>query len=213
MNAVGSAAALPLAAAPTEWHPARSAWPAPLPAKTKEGPATTAWLRESNKVVDEEVSFQERFSDPETGIQVLRLTSEPCVNHHIYPETPVSTPDGKRFIFARRSLLEAKTTFWIADLDLLRIRQVTDEAGAAAPIITPDGRWFYYSVGHTIKRLSPETFERETVFVAPEKEFPVIGGISTVDWSGTRFLTPARNARGRRILASWTTCTKWSSTA
>jgi Tol biopolymer transport system component len=178
--------------------PRSSALPA---ASSKEGPASTAWLREANRVVDEEVAFQERFIDSETGVAVLRLTSQPCVNHNIYPEAPISTPDGKRFIFARRTPLAAQATFWIADLDLLRVRRITDEDGASAPVVTPDGRWFYYSVGHTVKRMSPDTFERETVTTIPEREFPTVRGIASVDYSGTRFLTPARDAAGRYGLA------------
>ncbi len=186
---------------------ARTAGPAParaasLPAAAaKEGPASTAWLREANRVVDEEVAFQPRFVDSETGVAVLRLTAQPCVNHHIYPEAPISTPDGKRFIFARRAPLAAQATFWIADLDLLRVRQITDEDGASAPVVTPDGRWFYYSVGHAVKRMSPDTFERETVMTIPEREFPTVRGIASVDYSGTRFLAPARDAAGRHGLA------------
>ncbi len=195
-----SAAAVggPLAGGTAAGREARAGAPAGAAA---EPSASTAWLREANRVVDEEVAFQERFVDPDTGVAVLRLTSQPCVNHNIYPEAPVSTPDGKRFIFARRPALAAQATFWIADLELLRVRQITDEDGASAPVVTPDGRWFYYSVGHTIKRMSPETFERETVMTVPAREFPTIRGIASVDYSGTRFLTPAQDAAGRYGLA------------
>ncbi|MDD8016454.1 MAG: hypothetical protein PHX45_12245 [Acidobacteriota bacterium] len=161
----------------------------------REGPVTNLWARESNKVGDEEVAFQKKFMDPETGILAMRLTSLPCVSHHIYPEAPISTPDGKRFIFARQVAFGAATTFWIGDLETLLIRQVTDEDGAAAPIITPDGKWFYYSVGRRIKRMSPETFERETVFEVPE-DLPKAGGIISVDHSGTRFLASAVGKSG-----------------
>lgn len=159
-------------------------------------PASTAWRHEANKVFDEEVAFQKRFEDPETGIAVLRLTSEPCINHHIYPESPVNTPDGKRFIFARRKPLEYKITFWIGDIETLWVRQVTDEDGAGFPVMTPDGKWFYYSVGRTVIRMSPETFEREEVFTIPDDELKAVGTISSVDYSGTRFLTSARNKEG-----------------
>ena len=36
-------------------------------------PASLQWLRESNKVFDEEVAFQERFRDPESGLELLEL--------------------------------------------------------------------------------------------------------------------------------------------
>lgn len=140
----------------------------PAPGPGREGPVTNLWARESNKVGDEEVAFQKKFIDPETGVLAMRLTSLPCVSHHIYPEAPISTPDGKRFIFARQVAFGAAATFWIGDIETLLIRQVTDEEGAAAPVITPDGKWFYYSVGRRIKRMSSESFEREVVFEVPD---------------------------------------------
>ena len=149
-----------------------------------------AWLAESNQNGDEEVAYQERFADPDTGVRVMRLTSQPSINHTIYPETPVSTRDGTRFIFARRPALEAPTTFWIADISLRRCRQVTDEADAGAPIITPDNRWFFYSAGRSIRRMSPTSFERDEVFVVPDSILAV-GQILSVSQDGCRFLAPA----------------------
>jgi len=169
--------------------------PQSKPMSGRLGPASNIWPNESNKVSDEEVAFQKKFVDPETGILVIRLTSEPCVSHHIYPEAPISTPDGKRFIFARRQALGGKTTFWIADLETLRVRQITDEEGASAPVVTPDGKWFFYSVGRRVNRMSPETFEREVVFEIPD-ELEGVGGIVSVDYSGTRFLAGARGKSG-----------------
>ena len=160
-------------------------------------PASTVWLDESNQVGDEEVAFQERFEDPGSGIPILRLTSQPCINRNIYPEVPISTHDGKRFIFMfmRSRPLEGRRTFWIADVETHRIRQITGEENASAPVVTPDGKWFYYSAGSLIRRLSPVTFEREDRFVIPE-ELPEVKGIRSVDYSGTRFLAAARGQSG-----------------
>jgi hypothetical protein len=153
------------------------------------------WLDESNELIDDEVAFQERFRDPETSIPILRLTSQPCINTRIRPEAPISTPDGKRFIFARRLPLGGRTSYWIADIETHKIRQITDEEGAQAPVISPGGRWIYYSVGRVIKRLSPDSFEREERFEIPEQIDPW-GGVCSVDYSGTRFLTAARGRSG-----------------
>jgi len=158
-------------------------------------PASHLWLDESNQVSDEEVAFQGRFWEPESDIPILRLTSQPCINENIYPEAPISTPDGKRFIFSRRAPLAASGTFWIADLETHKIRQITDEEGAAPPVVVPGGRWLHYSVGHLIRRMSPVTFEREDRFLIPS-EFTGVGGIRSVDYSGTRFLTAARGGDG-----------------
>jgi len=158
-------------------------------------PASTVWLNESNQVGDEEVAFQSRFRDRDTGVEVLRLTSQPCVNEHIYPEAPISTPDGKRLIFARRPALSEQRTYWIADLETHRIRQITDEPDASWPVVTPDGHWFYYAVGRVIRRMSPETFEREDVCTVTG-DMPWISAHSSVDYSGTRFAAAARGSSG-----------------
>jgi hypothetical protein len=174
--------------------------PEAKPAGAATAPASNTWSHESNKVFDEEVAFQKKFVDPETGILVIRLTNEPCVSHHIYPEAPISTPDGKRFIFARRQALENKTTYWIGDLDLLAVRQITDEDHASAPVVTPDGKSFIYSVDRQVKRMSPDTLERAVIFEAPQ-DLDWVGGIVSVDYSGTRFLAAARDKSGEYGLA------------
>jgi hypothetical protein len=84
----------------------------------------------------------------------------------------------------------------MADIAIRRCRQLTDEEGAAAPIITPDGRWFYYSVGRSIRRLSPDTFEREDAFEIPAS-VPTVGAIVSVSHDGKRFLAPASRKPGR----------------
>lgn len=160
-----------------------------------KGPACTAWIDESNWVLDEEVAFQERFRDRETGVRVLRLTSQPCISMNIYPEHPASTPDGRRFIFARIAPLSAQITYWIADIEIRRVRQITDEPEARAPVVSPDGRWFYYSVGHAIWRMSPQTFERELCYEIPADLGPAVG-IRSMSVDGHRFLTAMRTPAG-----------------
>lgn len=158
-------------------------------------PASTAWFSESNQVFDEEVGFQARWHDPHTGVALLRLTSRPCISEHIYPEHPASTPDGRRFVFARTPALGGPTTYWIADTETRLIRQITDEPDAAAPVVTPDGQWLYYSAGRQVWRMSPETFERELCFEFPA-EFGWVGGVRSVSHDGRRFLTAARGPSG-----------------
>jgi hypothetical protein len=160
-----------------------------------KGPASTTWFDESNRVGDEEVAYQERFKDRETGLEVLRLTSQPCISGNIYPEHPASTPDGHRFIFYRMLPLSAQATFWVADTVMRRIRQITDEPDAQAPVVSPDGRWFYYSVGQAIWRMSPDTFEREECYAIPSG-FGSSVGIRSISADGKRFLTAVRTLSG-----------------
>ena len=136
-------------------------------------PASGRWFNESNVVVDEEVLARPDLNDPETGVQVLRLTTYQFVNSHIYPESPISTPDGKRFFFVRYNPLTQQSTQWMGDIETLRIRQVTDEPNAYSPVVTPDGKWFIYSAGRDVFRMSPDTFEREKIYTVPDEVGPI----------------------------------------
>jgi hypothetical protein len=61
-------------------------------------------------------------------------------------------------------------------------------------VVTPDGAWFYYSVGRAIMRMSPESFEREEVFRVPE-EIGSVSRIRSVSADGDRFLTANRRTK------------------
>lgn len=133
----------------------------------KKPPASMVWVHESNVVIDEEVLYQERFADPSTGVRPLRLTTFPFGNAHIYPEAQVGTPGGNRFIFVRYHPPCGFRTYWMADLDTLAVRQVTDEPDATPPAVAPDGSAIYYAAGNTIWRMSPDSFERERAYEVP----------------------------------------------
>lgn len=125
-------------------------------------PAADLWRRENNWVFDEEVAFQNRFNDPNSGLPIYQLTNEPIVSSNIYPEAPISTPDGKHFIFSRRMALSSHYTYWIADTETHWIRQVTDEENATAPIFNPKDGCFYYLDNANLKgyfwKTSPGSF-------------------------------------------------------
>jgi hypothetical protein len=162
----------------------------------RKPPASTIWHGESNVIGDPETPHMDRWRDPDTGVKVLRLTSLPCVNSHIYPEAPVSTPDGKRFLFSRFDPATQQTRYWIADLDTRRVRQATDETEASPPLLTPDGRWWLYMVGPLVIRMDPETYEREEYYTVP----PVIGvgrgGAWSISHCGNRMLVFSRPDSG-----------------
>jgi oligogalacturonide lyase len=104
--------------------------------------------------------------DQETGIAVTQMTSAPLIHENIYPEAPIFTPDSRFFVYARSVAPDQGREYWLADLSNNHLRRLTDERGATAPAISPDGRWMYYLVedrGIELKRLSLETYERESL--------------------------------------------------
>jgi hypothetical protein len=157
-------------------------------------PASLTWRRESNLVFDEEVAFQPRFCDPDTGLPLYRLTGEPVVSSNIYPEVPVSTPDGRFFIFSRRAALSDQVNYWIADTQRFFIRQVTDEANATEPVLHPTGDKFLYRRGQEIWSLKIPDFTREIVLVLPDEVEPV-SGLRSFDASGRYAVLAARSKK------------------
>ena len=148
-------------------------------------PASSTWQGEANRNSDEEVAFQPRHCDAETGVRIIRMTCLPWVSNHIYPEAPAHTPDGRRFVFRRSNPFTGEGHYWVGDLQSLRIRRITDEPGAAAPLVAPDGSAYIYSVGRQIWRMDPDTFERQLWWDVPE-EVGAIGAASTISHCGTR---------------------------
>lgn len=113
------------------------------------------------------------------GLRVVQITSDNRFsNNHIYMESHVFTPDSRRFVFERlRNPEETHTRkmlrdYMLCDLDdACSFRQITDEHGAIAPSVSPDGKFMYYVIDATtvgggfwaVRRVDLETFRRETV--------------------------------------------------
>lgn len=135
-----------------------------------EGPVYSEIIRESRQRPD--------FPDEKSpaGLQVVQITANPAVgSHNVYTEAQVFTPDSKRFVFMRQR------NIWLCDIeDGFSLRQITDEKGAIAPSVSPDGKWMYYFVNNTstfggallLKRVSLEDFTRQTLL---KLEGPVPG--------------------------------------
>lgn len=88
----------------------------------------------------------------ESGARVTQLTSAALIHTHIYPESPVFTPDSRRFVYSRFASVDRPREYWICDLAGERIgahqlRPLTTpdaEPSVHGPVVTPDGRWFVY---------------------------------------------------------------------
>lgn len=162
-------------------------------------PASLQWTDESNQIGDGEVPLRQDFNDPDTEIPVYRLTSYPAVNSNIYPESPVSSPDGRRFIFQRTELGTQALSYWIADTATRRIRRITDQNEAkAAPIFSPDGTSIYYLAGGLLRRMCPDSFEREDLCPVPPDRRSWTFGLSMAR-TGLRFIFRECDVPARRF--------------
>ncbi|MGH2559415.1 MAG: TolB family protein [Thermomicrobiales bacterium] len=88
-----------------------------------------------------------RETYPESGARVTQLTNAASIHTHIYPESPVFTPDSRRFVYSRFLSVDQPCEYWICDLTTHQLRPLTrpaEEPSVHGPVVSPDGRWFVY---------------------------------------------------------------------
>jgi hypothetical protein len=146
------------------------------------------------------------------GLEVVQLTSDwlPC--SHVYMESQVFTPDSRRLILHRGADAHGKGNrlpqhqFLRCDInDGGSLHPMTDEIGATAACVSPDGRHMYYFVDEsqinggriTLKRVNIDGTGRCTIRVLdaplpPVKVRPsVLYPKSTISSDGRRIATSA----------------------
>ncbi len=117
-----------------------------------------------------------------SGLEVFQLTSEPGVPAcHVYMEAQVFTPDSKRFLLHRSATdhggdkNDPRHRYLLCDLeDNGRLTPVTDETGATAPSVSPDGRCFYYFVDQTEPGGGRLTLRRRALAGGPPETLLVV---------------------------------------
>ena len=114
------------------------------------------------------------------GIEVVQLTEEGVPSSHVYMEAQVFTPDSRRLVLHRSATAhgsdqaDAEHRYLVCDIeDGCSLRPITEETGATAPSVSPDGRSLYYFVNETepgggtlsLKRVAMDGTGRETLTV------------------------------------------------
>ena len=147
------------------------------------------------------------------GIEVIQLTTEPDVPaSHLYMEAQVFTPDAKHFVLHRSatahggSKSDPNHQYLRCDIeDGCSLHPLTEETGATATSVSPDGKYVYYFVDQTkvgggqltLKRVNLDGTERETVLVIdaplPGTNFRPSGiyPLSTISSDGKRLAISA----------------------
>jgi hypothetical protein len=142
------------------------------------------------------------------GIEIVQLTTEADVpSSHLYMEAQVFSPDSKRFVLHRSatahggSRSDPKHQYLRCDLDDdCSLHPLTEELGATAASVSPDGKYVYYFVDETkpnggrlsLKRVNLDGTDRQTILVVdsplsgtqfrPSKLYP----LSTISSDGKR---------------------------
>jgi len=143
------------------------------------------------------------------AMEVFQLTADAGVpSAHLYPEAQVLSPDGTKLLLHRHAdahagnYLDPDHRYELCDLaDRGALRLIADEPFAAAPCMSPCGRWVYYFVDETVRatgrlllrRLEIATWERETI-AALDGRIPghraevtsPLYGLSTIRQDGAR---------------------------
>ena len=115
------------------------------------------------------------------GIEVIQLTTETDVpGSHLYMEAQVFTMDSKHFVLHRSatahggSKSDPNHQYLRCDIDDdCSLHPLTDELGATAASVSPDGKYVYYFVDQTevgggrltLKRVNLDGTGRETILV------------------------------------------------
>ena len=147
------------------------------------------------------------------GLRVVQISSNINVmNHHVYMESHVFTPDSRRFVFNRLG------NYWLCDIENnFGLRQITAESGDIGPSVSSYGKWMYYIVDKSLtpeglfklKRVSLDNFTRETLLTV---KGPIPGtnytpsrfyGLSSISSDDKRLCTFAFLGDGKTEMAPW----------
>jgi len=154
------------------------------------------------------------------GIEVIQLTAEPDVpSSHLYMEAQIFAPDSKRFVLHRSASAhggnknDPKHQYLLCDLDDNgALRPLTEELGATAASVSPEGKYLYYFVDETtpgggrltLRRVNLDGADRQTILVVdgplpgtsfrPSRLYP----LSTISSDGKRLAISAFLGSGDR---------------
>lgn len=158
-------------------------------------------------------------------LEIIQLTTEGDVpSSHIYMEAQIFTPDSKRFILHRSAHPhgsdpgDPEHKYLICDIESnCELIPITEEIGATAPSVSPDGTTLYYFIDETepgagsltLKRVSMDGTGREILLTVdaplsdtnfrPSRPYP----LSTISSDGKRLAISAFFGDGKTAHAPW----------
>ena len=166
----------------------------------------------------------ESEGSPDT-LEIIQLTTEEDgPSSHIYMEAQIFTPDSKRFILHRSAHphgsdpQDPEHKYLICDLENnCELIPITEETGATAPSVSPDGAALYYFIDEThpgggsltLKQVGMDGTNRETLLtidaplpdtnLRPSRPYP----LSTISSDGKRLAISAFLGDGETADPPW----------
>lgn len=121
------------------------------------------------------------FVDPQTGAEIIQLTSNPTVSSTLYFENMNFTPDSKTLIFISRRTSErgAPTDLYRVDVDGRNLVQLTDGDGVSSAALSLDGKVAYFGVRSELRSVDLASFEEQVLYRAEDGASvgnPSVGG-------------------------------------
>jgi len=106
----------------------------------------------------------------ESGARIIQLTSAAFIHTHIYPESPVFTPDSRHFVYRRFQSLDGPESLWLCELATHRLSRLTEDGSFQGPVVGPDGSWCGYvevrgPQEFAVQRIALPGGQKETVAV------------------------------------------------
>ena len=165
-----------------------------------------------------------RAPDARSDIEVIQLTDGDLPSAHVYMEAHVFAPDSNRLVLHESATAHSHDRndpghrYLVCDLDdNCSLSPVTEEMGATAPSVSPDGRHVFYLVDETrndggrltLKRVGLDGSDRQTLLVVdsplagagrrPSRIYP----LSTIRSDGKRLALPCFLGDGRSNGQPW----------
>ncbi len=163
-------------------------------------------------------------SDASEGIEVVQLTLGELPSSHVYMEAQIFAPDSSCFVLHESATPhgsdkdDPRHRYLVCDLDdNCALRPITEEMGATAPSISPDGEYLFYFVDETevnsgrlkLKRVKLDGTDRQSLLVLdrppanasnrPSRLYP----LSTIRSDGKKIALSCFFGDGRRSRHDW----------
>jgi len=100
------------------------------------------------------------FVDPQSGAEIVQLTSNPTISHNLYMENCSFTPDSKRVIFLSRRSSERSAPFDLFRVDVSGrdLVQLTEHDDLTGAVLSLDGKTAFVSAGNELRSVDLEDF-------------------------------------------------------